>query len=218
MHLPLIIFGAGQHGHVVVDAALLSGRRVPWILDDSSKRSTDIYGINVITSNNSSWVPSNSWDFVVAIGENQFRSEVVNRMSALGGNLCSVIHPSSVVSKHSRIDQGCTLLAGVIVNPEAHVGSNVILNTGTTIDHHCQIGKNAHICPGVHLAGNVSIGEYSMLGTGAVVKPGISIGRHCIVGAGSVVVSDLPDNSVSVGIPAKVIRYQESGPSQKKYE
>jgi acetyltransferase-like isoleucine patch superfamily enzyme len=52
----------------------------------------------------------------------------------------------------------------------------------------------------------VSIGDGSWLGHGAIVLPGATIGRHVVVGAGSVVTGDLPDFSVAVGNPARVIR------------
>lgn len=47
----------------------------------------------------------------------------------------------------------------------------------------------------------------SLIGMGTVIMPGVTIGRHCIVGANSVVTQDLPDFSVAVGAPARVIRY-----------
>ncbi len=55
----------------------------------------------------------------------------------------------------------------------------------------------------------VVIGAGSWLGTNTVVLPGVTIGRHVAVGAGSVVTSDLPDNAVAVGVPARVVRIAE---------
>jgi acetyltransferase-like isoleucine patch superfamily enzyme len=52
----------------------------------------------------------------------------------------------------------------------------------------------------------VIIGTGSWLGTNSVVLPGVSIGRHVAVGAGSVVTTDLPDNAVAAGVPARVLR------------
>lgn len=52
----------------------------------------------------------------------------------------------------------------------------------------------------------VSIGDGSWLGHGTVVLPGVSIGRHVAVGANSVVTRDIPDFSVAVGNPARVIK------------
>jgi acetyltransferase-like isoleucine patch superfamily enzyme len=36
--------------------------------------------------------------------------------------------------------------------------------------------------------------------------PGVTIGQHVVIGANSVVTKDIPDFSVAVGVPAKVIR------------
>lgn len=52
----------------------------------------------------------------------------------------------------------------------------------------------------------VRIGDGSWLGHNCVVLPGVTIGRHVVVGAGSVVTTDLPDFSVAVGSPARVVR------------
>lgn len=36
--------------------------------------------------------------------------------------------------------------------------------------------------------------------------PGVTIGNHCIIGAGAIVSRDIPNNSVAVGVPARVIK------------
>ena len=43
------------------------------------------------------------------------------------------------------------------------------------------------------------------IGAGVHVCPGVTIGNNVVIGAGSVVVSDIPDYSVAVGNPCKVI-------------
>ncbi len=57
----------------------------------------------------------------------------------------------------------------------------------------------------------VSIGSGSWLGHGALVLGGATIGEHVVVGAGAVVTGDLPDYSVAVGNPARVIRRYLTG-------
>ena len=55
------------------------------------------------------------------------------------------------------------------------------------------------------------IGDGSWLGHGAVVLTGVTIGKHVVIGANSVVTKDIPDFSVAVGSPARVIRqYDET--------
>jgi acetyltransferase-like isoleucine patch superfamily enzyme len=52
----------------------------------------------------------------------------------------------------------------------------------------------------------VFIGRHTWLGQNVVVLPGVAIGQHCIIGANSVVNSSIPDYSVAVGAPARVIK------------
>lgn len=57
----------------------------------------------------------------------------------------------------------------------------------------------------------VSIGDGSWIGHGTVVLPGSRIGRHVTIGANSVVSGEIPDFSVAVGSPARVIRRHVEG-------
>jgi virginiamycin A acetyltransferase len=50
----------------------------------------------------------------------------------------------------------------------------------------------------------VRVGAGSWVGSGAIVLA--DVGRDCIIGAGAVVTSPIPDRSVAVGVPARVIR------------
>src|SRR5262249_32063632 len=52
----------------------------------------------------------------------------------------------------------------------------------------------------------VIIGDGSWLGYGTVVLPGARIGKHVVVGANSVVSGEIPDYSVAVGTPARVVK------------
>lgn len=63
--------------------------------------------------------------------------------------------------------------------------------------------------------GTVEIGEGTWLGENVCVL-GVHIGQHCVIGANSVVTHDIPDYSVAVGVPAKVIK--RYNPSSQKWE
>lgn len=52
----------------------------------------------------------------------------------------------------------------------------------------------------------VCIGDETLIGMGAIIHPGVKIGKHCVIGANSVVTKSIPDYSVAVGIPARVIK------------
>lgn len=53
---------------------------------------------------------------------------------------------------------------------------------------------------------NLYIGDGTWIGTNVVIVGNVSIGKNCIIGANSVVTRDIPDYSVAVGIPCKVIK------------
>ena len=72
------------------------------------------------------------------------------------------------------------------------------------MDHDCILKEGVHICPGARLAGDVKVGEKSIVGIGASINEGIFIGKNVIVGAGAAVISDLDDNVIAKGVPAKL--------------
>lgn len=51
----------------------------------------------------------------------------------------------------------------------------------------------------------IEIGDFSFVGTGSIVMPGTKIGRGCIIGAGTVVRGTVPDFSIVVGSPGKIV-------------
>lgn len=53
--------------------------------------------------------------------------------------------------------------------------------------------------------GKISIGNNVHIGTNSIIMPNVHIGNNCIVGCGAVVTKNIPNNSVAVGVPAKVI-------------
>lgn len=66
--------------------------------------------------------------------------------------------------------------------------------------------------------GPVIIGRGSWIGENVCIY-GASVGRHCVIGANSVVITDIPDYSVAVGAPARVIkRYNFQSGQWKKID
>lgn len=59
---------------------------------------------------------------------------------------------------------------------------------------------------GVVSRGGVRIGRGTWVGIRAEILPGVHVGEHCVIGAGAIVTRDVPDYSVAVGNPARVIR------------
>lgn len=202
---PLVLFGAGGHARVVLDAARAAGMRVDWVIDDDPHDSA-LDGVPVVGASDERWMGLGAFRFVVTIGRNPSRAEVFARLESRGGTAVSVVHPAAVISPGAGLGSGTVVMAGVVVNAGARVGKNCILNTGCSIDHECLLGDHVHVCPGVHVAGRVSVGTGTMLGIGSCVTQCLTIGAWTTVGAGAVVVRDVPGGVVVYGNPARVRR------------
>jgi serine O-acetyltransferase len=112
-----------------------------------------------------------------------------------------------------------------ITPPEAIVGENLLLDhLGLCFVCHpnVTIGDNVRIYHGVTLAAETWIGsEFRIIiednvtiGVGASViarsDTNLRIGKNAFIGAGAVVTKDVPENAVMGGVPARLIRFDNS--------
>ena len=91
-----------------------------------------------------------------------------------------------------------------------YIGENTLIAMHTCImsANHTIPVKNIDIRSQPDIMLPVKIGNDVWIGAGVKILGGVTIGDGCVVGAGAVVSTDLPPYSVSVGVPAKVIRYR----------
>lgn len=207
----ILILGAGGHAQVVADIlwrmqeAGAEIAPVGYLDDDPSltgKRFLDLPVLGAVSE--LSTVLHDA--LIVAIGNNETRQRLFERLRNQGEPFAIARHPSAIVAPDVPIGPGSMICAGAVINPASAIGANVILNTGCTVDHHNRIGDHVHIAPGVHLGGDVSIGEGTLVGIGATVMPQRQVGDWSVVSAGSLVHTNLRDRVVAAGMPARVIR------------
>ncbi len=196
----MILYGAGRHARVVIECLLDSDIDVQGIFDDKSDlvslNGFDVFGEYIPTD----YINS---EIVITVGDNTIRKKISNTITHKYG---VIKHPSCIISKFAKIDEGCVILHGSIIQTGTTIGKHCIINTGASIDHDCSLGDYIHISPRVTLCDGVRIGEGVHVGAGATILPNITIGKWCVVGAGSVITESLPDYSLVVGVPGKVIR------------
>ncbi|MBQ2263749.1 MAG: serine acetyltransferase [Loktanella sp.] len=114
---------------------------------------------------------------------------------------------------------------GVFISLKASLGDNLRFPhpTSIVIGEGVYIGSDVTIYQSVTLGGRVigdrkkgnypTIGDGTVIFAGAVIVGKVNIGKNCVIGANSVVISDLPDNSVAVGAPARVVKILDTSKS-----
>ena len=204
----LAIVGASGHGKVVADIAEQLDFTVSFY-DDAYPNKTHIehwpiYGTcaDLIMDANTCSVPV---DAIIAIGNNNIRSQKIQLLQQNNFQLITLIHPSAVISKYAEIECGTVIFSGSVINAFARVGLGVIINTGAIIEHDCIIGDYAHISPNASLCGGVKVGSKCWVGVSSQVKQLVKIGNNTTIGAGSTVLHNIPSDVTAVGSPARLI-------------
>jgi len=196
----MLLYGASGHAKVVRDCIFANGKNVKALFDDN----TDLIKLDntsVVGIYNADYEPG--LPVIVTVGDNLVRKKLVARVKHPFGR---AIHPSAVVSSYAKIDEGSVVMPGVVINAAAVIGKHCIINSSSTIEYECALGDFVHISPNVTLCAGNSVGEGTHIGAGATIIPGKKIGKWCVIGAGSVITQDIPDYSMVVGVPGKIIK------------
>jgi len=149
-------------------------------------------------------------EFTIGIGAPLLRYKLYKKFIHLGGNLASSISPSAQIGNYDvSIGIGSNVLSQAILSNSTRIGVGCILYYNVVITHDCVVEDFVELAPNVILLGRCRIGKFTQIGANATILPDVIIGKNVIIGAGSVVTKDIPDNSMAVGIPAKVIKNLE---------
>jgi acetyltransferase EpsM len=216
----VLVWGAGGHGKVVVDALMASGEwKVVGVLDDDEKkRGTEVLGVKVIVLNGDVAEVARGLDcgrVAIAIGDNYVRFEKLQQARRAGLVAVSVVHPRAHVSRFVKMSESVTILAGATINPGTTIEDNVCVNTSASVDHDNYLGGSCHIFPNATLTGGVRVGQFAYVGSGAVIAPNLTVGKYSCVGAGAVVLADVAEGRVVFGVPAKVRGEQKKRPDKE---
>jgi carbonic anhydrase/acetyltransferase-like protein (isoleucine patch superfamily) len=135
------------------------------------------------------------------------------------------VHPSCFVAACAQVIGSCVLeedasvwfnvvLRGdndlITVGAQSNVQDATVIHTDDKLP--MRIGRGVTIGHRVVLHG-CEIGDYSLIGIGAIVLNRAKIGRHCLIGAGALITENkqIPDGSLVIGAPGRVIRQLNDG-------
>lgn len=108
------------------------------------------------------------------------------------------IHPGATIGQRVLIDHGM----GVVIGETAEVGDDCVLYQGVTL------GAGSDARGGATTRGkkrHPTLGKGVVVGSGAEIQGPVSVGDNVRVASGSIVLRDVPNDSVVVGVPGRVI-------------
>lgn len=150
-----------------------------------------------------------------------FRYTFLMRMSSKHGkySLCGLFY--RILKRRYRFKYGFE------INPKAQIGEGFYLTThcGPVVIGPVKIGKNCNVAHLVTIgrayshgeAGRPSIDDYVWIGAGSVIVGNIKIGRNVLIAPNSFVNFDIPDNSLVIGNPGKIIKKENPTQHYIKY-
>jgi len=138
----------------------------------------------------------------VSIGEDGFAYERNNNLE-----LEPFPHFGKVIiGNNVEISTNCSVARGSL--------KDTVINEGTKIDalvhvaHNVNIGMNCSLTAGTVIGGSTSIGDTCWLGLNCTLKHKIKVGKKVIIGSGASVISDVPDEDIVAGVPARSIKHK----------
>lgn len=144
-------------------------------------------------------------------------SETTARYAILKGLLGHTADDDFIINQPFYCDYGKQISIGKRFFANFHL--TILDEAKVTIGDDCFIGPNVSIYTACHStdpierntrnewARPVTIGNNVWIGGSVTILPGVSIGNNVTIGAGSVVTKDIPDSTVAVGNPCKVIKH-----------
>jgi 2,3,4,5-tetrahydropyridine-2,6-dicarboxylate N-acetyltransferase len=133
------------------------------------------------------------------------------------------IEPGAIIREYATIGKDAVIMMNSTINIGAVIGEKTMIDMNAVVGARAIIGKNCHIGAGAVIAGvleppsktPVIIEDNVLIGANAVVLEGVKVGRNSVVAAGAVVISDVLENQVVAGSPAKLIKMKDEKTEEK---
>ena len=107
-----------------------------------------------------------------------------------------------VIGDYTRIGIHNTIIGPVTIGSHVNLAQGI---TVTALNHNFENASKRIDLQGITTK-QVIINDDVWIGANAVILPGVTIGRHAVVAAGAVVTTDVSENTVVGGVPAKMIK------------
>ena len=119
----------------------------------------------------------------------------------------NIIDESAIIPKgFCKIGNGVMFSPLSQLSPDTTISDNCILLPNSFVGHDSFLDRFAHIATNAVVGANVHVGKGVHIGSNATIREKVKIGDFSLIGAGAVVLNDVPENSVVVGNPARILK------------
>lgn len=202
----MIIIGAGGYAKELIDILATKYGYTDknlFLFDDVNLERNSLFGFTIIHTIKEVTQIFNevSVDFCLGVGTPETRYLLNKKFERLGGKPKSIISPNALIGNFDvLVGNGSCIMANATISNGSHLGKGTLINTDVLVGHDVKIGDYCDISPGAKLTGHCKIGDYVSVATGACILPKVNVGKNSFIGAGSIVTTDIPENSVVVGV------------------
>ncbi|WP_334067770.1 NeuD/PglB/VioB family sugar acetyltransferase [Nereida ignava] len=197
----LVIAGAGGLGREVFQwaqdqiAANQADFSVVKFIEDSDGLSRYPEVSSGLLSTIKSYSPDPDHLIVIAVGNTVKRRLISNDLESKGAQFGSVIHPSAIIARNSKVQRGLIMCPNSIISTHTKIGEHTHINFGASVGHDCLIGDFVTISSHVDIMGFCVVKDDVFLGSGSRILPKCSVAKGSKIGAGAQVQRSLKTKS-----------------------
>lgn len=206
--------GVGHNTPVFIDLAEACGYRVVGLYHYSDSRTGELdHGIPILGSFEDLFSEGlKNKNILLTMGNMKIRKGLYTQIIEAGGNIPTLIHPTSIISRFATI-----ATSGVLISPFCYIQADTSVGVGTVILSHVNISHNTSLGENCFIAGGATVGAYTIVENDVFIGQGAlcisdkvkRIGSNAFIGAGALVTKPIPQSVVVAGSPAAILRKTE---------
>ncbi len=208
------IYGASGLGREVLElACIINQREHKWdkfIFIDDGDVPPVVNKTDVLKYDTARQGYGSSLEIVLGIGEPATREKLFSKIAKDDIAIPTLIHPDVYIPETTTIGKGVVIQYGCFISCNVMIADYVFIQPQCNIGHDDILNEGCMLAGFTNVGGIVHIGRYSYIGLSTAIKQTVNIGDHVIVGMGSMVHKDIPDETIAMGNPARVMANNEN--------
>lgn len=204
--------GVGHNTPVFIDLAEQCGYEILGLYHYNNERTGEVdHGFRILGSFDDLFSSEDLCNkkYLLTMGDNDIRCQLTEKIISLGGNVPSLIHPTSVVSRFANIAKvGVYISAFTHIQADTKIGQGTVILSGVNVSHTNNIGNYCFLAGGVTIGAYTTVEDHVFIGQGALSISGKvgKIGTHAYVGARALLTKSVEAYSIVAGSPARIVK------------